>query len=135
VEHPAGFAILDLDARARTERGVRAVLVRSLPGSVQVPTLVRVSGIVGQARAPRARWVAEVAAYLRPRLRLALGLAPGDDLARFLFRHPATVAVSAEAVTVELSLDTLPIEIRVAGLDRDLGWLPAAGRALAFRFS
>jgi len=32
------------------------------------------------------------------------------------------------------ALAALPIELRLAGLDRDLGWLPAAGCALRYRF-
>jgi len=36
---------------------------------------------------------------------------------------------------VRLSLTELPLEIRLAGLDRDPGWIPAAGRFLAFHFS
>ena len=35
----------------------------------------------------------------------------------------------------ELSLAALPIAIRLAGLDRDPGWIPAAGHAVAFRFA
>jgi hypothetical protein len=38
-------------------------------------------------------------------------------------------------VDVHLSLADLPLAIRVAGLDRDAGWIPAAGRDLRFHFS
>jgi hypothetical protein len=44
------------------------------------------------------------------------------------------VHVTATHVDVMLSLADLPIAIRFAGLDRNPGWIPAAGRYLAFHF-
>jgi hypothetical protein len=44
------------------------------------------------------------------------------------------VHISPSHVDVVLSLAELPVEIRLAGLDRDPGWIPAAGRYLAFHF-
>jgi hypothetical protein len=38
-------------------------------------------------------------------------------------------------VHVHLSLSQLPLDLRIAGLDRDPGWIPAAGRSVAFHFS
>jgi hypothetical protein len=35
---------------------------------------------------------------------------------------------------INFALAELPIEIRIAGLDRDPGWVPAAGRFIAFHF-
>jgi hypothetical protein len=32
-------------------------------------------------------------------------------------------------------LATLPIELRIAGLDRDPGWIPSAGRSISFHFA
>jgi len=49
-------------------------------------------------------------------------------------RYPAEIALSATGVHVHLSLASLPLALRVAGLDRDPGWIPAAGRSLAFHF-
>ena len=37
-------------------------------------------------------------------------------------------------VDVYYSLQTYPTEIRLAGLDRDPGWIPAAGRYVAYHF-
>ena len=73
--------------------------------------------------------------YMDCRLRLALGLDPGDDLATFLFVHPARVDLTLARVDIHLSLEKLPLAIRLAGLDRDPGWLPAAGRYVYFHFA
>jgi hypothetical protein len=85
--------------------------------------------------APRAtrRWVRRLAGRLRPELSLALGCAP-DAVGDVLLRHPGRVEATATHVDVALSLADLPIEVRLAGLDRDPGWIPAAGRTVAFHF-
>lgn len=55
-------------------------------------------------------------------------------IAALLCRAPAQVEVSASRVDVHISLSDLAISIRIAGLDRDPGWIPAAGRAVYFHF-
>jgi hypothetical protein len=42
--------------------------------------------------------------------------------------------MGASDLEVGFSLETYPLEIRLAGLDRDPGWIPAAGRTVRFRF-
>jgi hypothetical protein len=42
--------------------------------------------------------------------------------------------VTATRVDVVFELKRLPLEVRMAGLDRDPGWVPAAGRFVAFHF-
>ena len=69
--------------------------------------------------------------YIRARLRSALGT---DDLANVVCRHRARITLTATHIDVFFSLAELPIEIRLAGLDRDPGWVPAAGRFIAFHF-
>ena len=49
-------------------------------------------------------------------------------------RLAAEVHVSATTLDLQFSLDQLPLAVRVAGLDRDPGWIPAAGRSLCFHF-
>ena len=46
---------------------------------------------------------------------------------------PTSVA-APRSTSVRLPLAELPIAIRLAGLDRDPGWIPAAGRSVAFHF-
>ena len=79
------------------------------------------------------RWVRRLARRLRPELSLALGCEP-DAVAGVLLRHPGRVEATATHVDVVLSLADLPIAVRLAGLDRDPGWIPAAGRTVAFHF-
>jgi hypothetical protein len=117
--HPAGFAAVDAPraglARALREYGVATALPAGDPG-------------IGQAG-----WVAHLAAYLRVRLGAALGVAP-RRAARLLIVRPARVYVTDTSVDVVSDLADLAIEVRLAGLDRDPGYVPAAGRALRFHF-
>jgi hypothetical protein len=72
--------------------------------------------------------------YVRARLQCAMQIADANALGRFLCAHHASVFVTGTHVDILLALDALPIEIRLAGLDRDPGWVPAAGRFIAFHF-
>lgn len=56
-----------------------------------------------------------------------------EPVARVL-RHAARVRLTGARLDIFLSLEELPIEIRLARLDRDPGWVPAAGRFVAFHF-
>jgi hypothetical protein len=69
------------------------------------------------------------------RLQRALNLDSKEQIAPMLCVHAAHVLVTATNLDIFLSLDTLPIEIRLAGLDRNPGWVPAAGRFITFHFS
>lgn len=84
---------------------------------------------------PTQRWLHALLAYLQARLGLALGLDDSSQAPALLCRHAARIHVDESAVRVDLSLNTLPLAIRLAGLDRDAGWIPAAGRSLRFRFT
>ena len=92
---------------------------------------------LGTAPPPRSRraiWLRRLLVYVQARTALALG---SDDIAQvphLLCRHAAEVQVSATAVDVTLSLDALPLAVRLAGLDRNPGWIPAAGRSIWFHF-
>lgn len=71
---------------------------------------------------------------LRTRLVLALGLRDARRLAGLLLRLPARVHAGPERIDVHFALQQLPLPVRMAGLDRDPGWIPAAGRDLRFHF-
>jgi hypothetical protein len=77
-------------------------------------------------------WLDDLMTTIRPRLQLALGV-KDDDLPRFFWQR-AHVVVTAAHLDIFMSLDDLPIEIRLSGLDRDPGWVPAAGKFVAFHF-
>ena len=76
-------------------------------------------------------WLSHLLPYVRKRLRQALNR---NDLATAVCRHRARVTLTATHIDVFFSLSELPIEIRLSGLDRDPGWVPAAGRFIAFHF-
>ena len=72
-----------------------------------------------------------MAGYLLVRLARALGR---DDGAAMLCGVSARVAATPAHIHVFMRLETYPIGIRLAGLDRDPGWIPAAGSNLAFHY-
>lgn len=108
--HPAGFTVLDVPATADVPGGVEE-------GHEPVDRLQR--------------WAGWMAGYFRARLVRALGR---EDAVALLCRRPASVVLTLTHVDVTFALDHHPIELRMAGLDRDLGWIPAAGRYVAFHF-
>ena len=83
---------------------------------------------------PLRRWVARLATYLAARIQLAMGDPDRAHAVDSLLRRHAKVFATETHVDVSLLLFSLPIEIRLAGLDRDPGWMPAAGRFVAFHF-
>jgi hypothetical protein len=84
-----------------------------------------------QSTKPLQRWLNWITAYIEARLERALGR---EDAAQFLCSVPARVDFTPAHVDVTYPLDLHPVEIRTAGLDRDPGWIPAAGRFVAFHF-
>ena len=121
--HPAGFAVVDAPG-ADLQRELHRYRVSRAHATPRRSTA---------ASDDLDRWVSHLAAYVRARLALALGAPPRDAVQRAL-RRPATVFVTETRVDIVSRLDVLPIEVRVAGLDRDPGYVPAAGRSLAFHF-
>jgi hypothetical protein len=73
-------------------------------------------------------WTRSVAEEIRGRL------ASAELSAERLLRRAALVHVTEAHVDVVFALAGHPLEVRVAGLDRDPGFVPAAGRHLAFHF-
>lgn len=106
--HPAGFPLADEPRRRRDGRRKR-----------------------GQRKDPSARWLRCLSLYLDARIRRAT-----DDPALGLssLAIPGHCRVGADRIDIDLALADLPLPLRLAGLDRDPGWLPAEGRAIAFHF-
>ncbi|RKH09352.1 hypothetical protein D7V97_16860, partial [Corallococcus sp. CA053C] len=139
VRHPAGFLVLDIlapESADSTEALVRRELAPFTtghtftlePGDVPAPTASEAT--------PLERWLGWLSPYVRARLSRALGVAPDDAeaLERTLLVHDARLHLTETHVDVVLALAQLPLEVRVAGLDRDIGWIPSAGRHLTFHF-
>ncbi len=83
-----------------------------------------------------ARWLARALPFVEWRLAGALGLKPGDQsqVGRVLLRHPGRVHHTASHVDIVMALDVVSLPVRLAGLDRDPGWVPAYGRVVSFHF-
>jgi hypothetical protein len=69
--------------------------------------------------------------YVRARLSRALGRRDALDI---VCRQPAVIDVADERLTARFALADHPLAVRMAGLDRDPGWIPAAGRIVEFAF-
>jgi hypothetical protein len=77
-------------------------------------------------------WLTDLLPHIRARLHLALGI--DDDLAETLLHHEARITVTPTHLDIFFVLCDHPIEIRLSGLDRNPGWVPAAGRFIAFHY-
>jgi hypothetical protein len=154
VVHPAGFAVLAVPrcsaapaAQLRRELSRLASVARHAAATpaarVVRDELVRLASAAGapvratlrrEPTRPLARWNARLATYAGARLRHVLALDAGEPTGETLIRRRARVFVSATHVDVVLKLAELPIRVRIAGLDRTPGWIPATGRFVALHF-
>jgi hypothetical protein len=130
VEHPAGFTVLDVARDA----GPAALQVRQELSAYAAGEVCEVAPSPEEERAPLDRWLHWLMPYVRARLCRALVLTHASDLAGLVLAHRARVTVTATHLDVWFSLAELPLAIRLAGLDRDPGWVPAAGRFVAFHY-
>ena len=132
----AGFVVLDVPWRPG--RPPSAVLASMLRPYRQVTRFTlrrerrpsrRRPGIT-----PLDRWLGWLVSYARPRLCHALGERDPARVAGLLCRHDARIEVSPARLEAVFDLAAHPLAIRLAGLDRDPGWIPAVGRAVAFHY-
>jgi hypothetical protein len=79
-------------------------------------------------------WLDETQQRVRDRLEAALGPHDGDELRDLVFAHTARICTTLTRLDVTFSLAEHPLALRLAGLDRDPGWVPAAGRSIAFHY-
>jgi hypothetical protein len=103
------------------------------------PVWVLIAGLAGRepGEAPdrhTVRRVRPLVAAARSRLVAALGCRTRTALVRMVLLHRARVLSTPTHLDIVFSLAKLPIEIRMSGLDRDPGWIPAADRIVAFHF-
>jgi hypothetical protein len=68
---------------------------------------------------------------MRERLTAALGIEPGQ-VGAFVSERHGRIRVTASQIEVAFELASLPIAIRLSGLDRNPGFVPAAGVSIAF---
>jgi hypothetical protein len=131
VVHPAGFAAVDVpvavDPAGQTRRELRRLGVTRRVLEGKPPAAADVTR-------GTERWAAWVSAYIAVRLRLARGARSARAAVATALERPGSVRVTPSRVDVTFPLDDLPIAIRLAGLDRSPGWIPAASRYLEFHF-
>ena len=130
LHHPAGFVLFDVPRTGAAPAVQAAALCRE--------RALLASAIVSVERqAPRQPgdcWRQWLLPLMRARLALALGVADDQALLDQVCRSEARVTSRPAWVDVTLSLAALPLALRLAGLDRDPGWIPAAGRDVRFHF-
>lgn len=88
----------------------------------------------GAAAGPWADWLAAYARSLRRRLCRRLGLRASSWQAALTLSRPARLWLSEAEWAAEFDLETHDVAWRLAGLDRDPGWLPSVGCTLRFNF-
>jgi hypothetical protein len=126
VYHPAGFYVVDVPRRGETAKQLSRVLQPYAVDAVRDRALKP-----PRTTDPLARWVGWMAAYLNVRLARALGTA---DIGGALLRYSARLYVSSTELDIVFDLADMSLAARLAGLDRDPGWIPAAGRIIRFHF-
>ncbi|HEX8501943.1 MAG TPA: hypothetical protein VF659_15275 [Pyrinomonadaceae bacterium] len=133
VRHPRGFLLLDVpssgDARVQLEVET-AVYPSHLRGTLRRASFETAGGAPGTV----GWWLGRLMPYVRARLDRALGVRGAKAVGRLVCEHEAQAVVTATRLDVTFSLARLPLEVRFAGLDRDPGWVPAAGRHIAFHY-
>jgi hypothetical protein len=78
-------------------------------------------------------WLAHALPYVRHRLAQALGV-PAAEAGDIVIAHDARIHLTSSHVDVVFPLDHILLPLRMAGLDRDPGWMPAYGRVITFHF-
>lgn len=90
--------------------------------------------ISGHYRPLLARWLSLALPFVDWRLRAALHLPADTRLAEELFLLPGQLYITASQIDLVTSLERISLPVRMAGLDRNPGWLPGWGRAVYFHF-
>jgi hypothetical protein len=133
VIHPRGFVVVDvpLDSEPSQQladelRRIGAQAATEAAGNAELPPAPPAN--------PLERWLDLLVPFIQARLGRALAEANHEALLVLAFQHHARVELTASRVDVRFQLAEHPIELRLAGLDRDPGWLPAAGHTLTFYY-
>ncbi|KRB04317.1 hypothetical protein ASD86_18525 [Lysobacter sp. Root690] len=137
IWHPQGFVVFDQPRDRGLSPAVQAANLCATRDHLRGATLQRMARSLspGRSRQTAQRWLDRLLPYLHARIALALGLDAHDaELPAQVCRHRARVRCDLTHLDVHLSLASLPLSLRIAGLDRDPGWIPAAGRSIRFHF-
>ncbi len=129
VWHPAGFCLLDVPA----EGDITAQLAtETSPYTTPFTLSAADSLILDSALAGWPRWFNWLLPFLEARLKRAF--TSNDQPADKLCRYPARIIWTDSHLDIYFKLDDINLSLRQAGLDRNPGWVPIAGRFIAFHF-
>jgi len=145
VLHPAGFASVDVprdgneDAIEQVERELSRY--RATASSVGGDNADSRSAVLSAPRDAPSHgsssaltwWMGCLMPYVRERLARALGTSP-RRAGPLLCVQRARVTTTPTHVDVFFPLAGLPIEVRLSGVDRNPGWVPAADRVITFHY-
>jgi hypothetical protein len=133
VRHPCGFAVVDVLLRQGDRAGDRLARELEPYGLAASDVRRRTTSRADRRGLPIDRWVRQLMPYVRARLQRATGV-DANRCAAIVCTHSARVHVSPSHVDVMFALADLPIEVRLGGLDRNPGWVPAAERVITFHY-
>jgi hypothetical protein len=142
IWHDAGFMVMDIPRIPSLPPLVQANQACAKSTVLSVATLVHIKRqphsfkhAIATANPALKRWLQWTLLYLNARLIRALNDDSTTSVAHRVCCHAAKIYSTSTALDVHFSLATLPIELRIAGLDRDPGWIPSAGRSISFHFA
>jgi hypothetical protein len=133
VTHARGFTVLDVPLTEEDAAAQHTLELRNYECAREFEFEPEPSGDE-PAVEPLHRWLNWLMPYARVRLAQALGLSFAEDVPRVLCAHRARIIFTATHLDIFLSLAELPVGVRLSGLDRDPGWVPAAGKFISFHF-
>ena len=125
LQHPEGFFVLDVAGGNELEKlssdicPAGGFVIRSLPAP---------------AHDPLERWLDWLVPYVQARLIRTLAVADRESLRELAFHRHARVEFTGERVEIGFSLKDHPLALRLGGLDRNPGWVPAGGRTVVFHY-
>lgn len=132
VKHPAGFLLIDVPLSDDPVKQLKREMKVYNAGAKWRLSHKAISFSPHDNRL--GQWLDWLMPYLAARLCRALGTSDVADLARTLCAQRASILLTAVHLDIFFMLTEHPLEIRVAGLDRDPGWVPAAGRFVRFHY-
>jgi hypothetical protein len=132
LEHPSGFTALERPLANNEDESV-ALENECATFGISAQQLFPAAFDQSSDESPLDRWQNLLASYLQARLGVTFRKF-NSELLELLFINDATIIVDTENVVIRFALVKHPIAVRMAGLDRDPGWIPAAGRVVRFEY-
>ena len=132
VRHPAGFIILDVPLRERPAKQLRQEMTVYETSVKRVTKRERFD--FSRSDGPLEQWLDWILPYIRVRLCRALGISDISDPGPALCTQKAAIVLTDVHLDIFFTLAEHPLELRLAGLDRDPGWVPSAGRYVRFHY-